>query len=182
MARVRRRRVLPLAPDWVCEILSPSTSRLDRAQKLAIYAREGVAHACSSTGRGTLEVLRLEHARWTILATRAGRTSSAPSRLPRSRSHSQRSGPTESGPGPTRAAPRAQEERQATTSGSTEPASSFTSYEPRSPLAARTSRDHPATLTSNPMTPAHVSTRARHRDESGREHVAERDQRVMTTT
>ncbi len=32
-----------MAPDWVCEILSPSTRRLDRGPKMTIYAREGVA-------------------------------------------------------------------------------------------------------------------------------------------
>ena len=30
------------APDWVCEVLSPSTRRIDRNEKRAIYAREGV--------------------------------------------------------------------------------------------------------------------------------------------
>ena len=59
-------------PDWVCEILSPSTSSLDRVQKLAIYAREQVPHAwlIDPLAR-TLEVLRLETGRWTILATHA---------------------------------------------------------------------------------------------------------------
>jgi Uma2 family endonuclease len=62
----------PVAPDWVCEILSPSTSSLDRKQKLAIYAREGVSHAwlIDPLAR-TLEELRLESGRWTILATHA---------------------------------------------------------------------------------------------------------------
>jgi Uma2 family endonuclease len=31
-----------LAPDWVCEILSPSTTATDRAVKMPIYAREQV--------------------------------------------------------------------------------------------------------------------------------------------
>lgn len=31
-----------LAPDWVCEVISPSTARLDRSAKLPVYAREGV--------------------------------------------------------------------------------------------------------------------------------------------
>jgi Uma2 family endonuclease len=33
-----------LAPDWICEVLSPRTARLDRAEKLAVYAREHVGH------------------------------------------------------------------------------------------------------------------------------------------
>lgn len=33
-----------VVPDWVCEVLSPSTSRLDWAKKLPIYARNGVRH------------------------------------------------------------------------------------------------------------------------------------------
>lgn len=32
-------------PDWVCEILSPGTARLDRVEKMPIYAAMGVAHA-----------------------------------------------------------------------------------------------------------------------------------------
>ncbi len=31
-------------PDWLCEILSPSTKRLDRFEKLPIYAEFGVKH------------------------------------------------------------------------------------------------------------------------------------------
>ena len=33
------------APDWVCEILSSSTARLDRAEKMPIYLEAGVSHA-----------------------------------------------------------------------------------------------------------------------------------------
>ncbi len=32
-------------PDWVCEILSPSTARQDRIEKMPIYAQQGVAHS-----------------------------------------------------------------------------------------------------------------------------------------
>jgi Uma2 family endonuclease len=62
----------PLAPDWVCEIVSPSTASLDRVKKLAVYAREQVAHAwlLDPLAR-TLEVLRLERGRWSIIATNA---------------------------------------------------------------------------------------------------------------
>ena len=34
-----------LAPDWLCEVLSPSTEEHDRQVKMPIYAREGVRHA-----------------------------------------------------------------------------------------------------------------------------------------
>ncbi len=33
---------IELPPDWVCEISSPSTVKLDRTRKTVIYAREGV--------------------------------------------------------------------------------------------------------------------------------------------
>ena len=73
MPRVPDTAYFALAPDWVCEILSPSTASLDRVKKLAIYAREQVPHAwlIDPLAR-TLEVLRLENGRWTILATHAG--------------------------------------------------------------------------------------------------------------
>jgi Uma2 family endonuclease len=63
----------PLAPDWVCEIVSPSTASLDRVKKLTIYAREQVAYAwIIDPDPRTLEVLRLDAGRWTILATHSG--------------------------------------------------------------------------------------------------------------
>jgi Uma2 family endonuclease len=56
-----------LAPDWVCEILSPSTERIDRARKLGIYARERVAHVwLISPENRTLEVLALDGASFVI--------------------------------------------------------------------------------------------------------------------
>jgi Uma2 family endonuclease len=64
---------LTVAPDWICEVLSPSTATIDRSKKLRIYAREGVAHAwlIDPIAR-MLEVMRLENGRWTILGTHAG--------------------------------------------------------------------------------------------------------------
>jgi Uma2 family endonuclease len=62
-----------LAPDWVCEVLSPSTASLDRARKLAVYAREHVSHAwLVDPAARTLEVLRLEGTRWAIPGTWPG--------------------------------------------------------------------------------------------------------------
>ncbi len=62
-----------LAPDWICEVVSPSTAAMDRVKKLAIYARERVSHAWLVDPIAcTLEVLRLEEGRWTILSTWSG--------------------------------------------------------------------------------------------------------------
>ena len=58
-----------LAPDWVCEVLSPSTERVDRGKKLKAYAAAGVTHAwLVKPSDRTLEVLRLRDAAWTIVA------------------------------------------------------------------------------------------------------------------
>jgi Uma2 family endonuclease len=57
-----------LAPDWVCEVLSPSTERIDRSRKLRMYAEAGVAHAwLVHPSQRTLEVLRLRDGAWTIV-------------------------------------------------------------------------------------------------------------------
>jgi Uma2 family endonuclease len=73
MPRLPKTAYFSIAPDWVCEVTSPSTASLDRVKKLTIYAREQVGHAwlVDSIAR-TLEVLRLEAGRWTILAMHAG--------------------------------------------------------------------------------------------------------------
>ena len=61
---------LTLAPDWVCEVLSPSTERIDRSRKMRVYAREGVMHMwLLDPIVRTLEVLRLEGGRWVVLTT-----------------------------------------------------------------------------------------------------------------
>lgn len=59
-----------LAPDWVCEALSPSTSGIDRGEKMDVYAREGVVHVwlVDATLR-MLEVYRLANGAWPRLGT-----------------------------------------------------------------------------------------------------------------
>lgn len=61
---------IAVAPDWICEVLSPSTVSIDRVKKLAIYARERVAHAwlIDPIAR-TVEILRLDTGGWLIVAT-----------------------------------------------------------------------------------------------------------------
>ncbi len=59
-----------LAPDWVCEVLSPSTRRIDLHGKRPIYAREGVAHLwfIDPVDR-TLEAFELRETEWVLIAT-----------------------------------------------------------------------------------------------------------------
>ena len=64
---------LTIAPDWVCETVSPSTERLDRGKKLAVYAREGASNLWLVNPLSeTLESYRLEQGRWVVLATHVG--------------------------------------------------------------------------------------------------------------
>jgi Uma2 family endonuclease len=44
MPEVPQDAAIELAPDWVCEVLSPSTQGHDRVKKMGVYARERVAH------------------------------------------------------------------------------------------------------------------------------------------
>lgn len=54
-----------VAPDWACEILSPSTASLDRTRKMRIYARERVGHVWLIDPKAqTLEAFRLEQDLW----------------------------------------------------------------------------------------------------------------------
>ena len=58
-----------LAPDWACEVLSPSTRRLDLQGKRPIYAREGVAHLWLVDPMDrTLEVFELRDGEWVLIA------------------------------------------------------------------------------------------------------------------
>ena len=62
-----------LSPDWVCEVLSPSTSALDRGDKLKVYAREGAANVwLVDPGSQTLEVLLLDGETYRILDVFSG--------------------------------------------------------------------------------------------------------------
>lgn len=77
--RIERMPAIPdtvaatLAPDWVCEVVSPSTGRLDRTRKMPVYAREDVRHLwmVDPVAR-TLEVYRLEGASWAVAGTYGG--------------------------------------------------------------------------------------------------------------
>lgn len=65
---------MTLAPDWVCEVVSPSTAALDRVRKMPIYARDGVRHVwLAHPIDRTLEVYRLEEGRWVLAASFGGK-------------------------------------------------------------------------------------------------------------
>ncbi len=62
-----------IAPDWVCEVISPRTERVDRGKKMRIYRREGVRHAwLINPVAQTLEVYRLDDGRFWLLDTHEG--------------------------------------------------------------------------------------------------------------
>jgi Uma2 family endonuclease len=59
-----------VVPDWVCEILSPSTRAFDIGEKRAIYARHSVAHLWQvDPDARTLEAFALEGGRWVLVET-----------------------------------------------------------------------------------------------------------------
>jgi Uma2 family endonuclease len=73
MPSIPRAAFFTLAPDWVSEVISPSTGRIDRARKMRVYAREDVRNLwfVDPLAR-TLEVYRLEDTRWIVVSTHGG--------------------------------------------------------------------------------------------------------------
>ena len=61
-----------VTPDWVCEVLSPSTRQLDRGGKRMAYAREGVSHLWFvDPDARMLEAFALREGQWVLIATLA---------------------------------------------------------------------------------------------------------------
>ncbi len=64
-----------LAPDWVCEVLSPSTALKDRTLKLPIYATEGVRHVwLVNPIERSIEVFRLDGEGYRLATVVGGET------------------------------------------------------------------------------------------------------------
>lgn len=58
---------IDVAPDWVCEVLSPSTERYDRGDKRTIYADAAVGHVWHvDPVLRMLEVFELQEKRWLL--------------------------------------------------------------------------------------------------------------------
>ncbi|MFZ4699651.1 MAG: Uma2 family endonuclease, partial [Candidatus Methylumidiphilus sp.] len=55
-------------PDWVCEVLSPSTAKKDRVVKMPVYAKYGVGYLwLVDPLERTLEAFALSEGRWTVI-------------------------------------------------------------------------------------------------------------------
>ncbi len=64
---------ISVAPHWICEVLSPGTAQVDRAEKMPLYARHGVSYAwLLDPIVKTLEVFRLENGKWLVVGVYAG--------------------------------------------------------------------------------------------------------------
>lgn len=58
---------ITLVPDWICEVLSPTTARFDRAEKMPLYAASGVDLLwIVDPAMMTLEIYRREGAFWVV--------------------------------------------------------------------------------------------------------------------
>ncbi|NJN46506.1 MAG: Uma2 family endonuclease [Candidatus Competibacteraceae bacterium] len=68
MLHIPKDQRFEVVPDWVCEILSPSTAKKDRILKMPTYARYGVPYLwlVDPLAR-TLEAFALEQGRWTVI-------------------------------------------------------------------------------------------------------------------
>ncbi|MCY4659298.1 MAG: Uma2 family endonuclease [Acidobacteria bacterium] len=73
MAELPDTAYFTLPPDWVCEVLSASTRRLDLQGKRPVYAREGVGHLwLVDPANRTLEAFVLRAGQWVLNASGQG--------------------------------------------------------------------------------------------------------------
>jgi len=62
-----------IGPDWVCEVISPSTAGHDRIVKMRIYAREKVGHVwLVDPATRVIEVFRLQDGQWVLAQSAYG--------------------------------------------------------------------------------------------------------------
>lgn len=61
---------MTIAPDWICEILSPSNATTDRVEKLQTYFAAGVSHDwLVDPIEGSLEILRRTDLAYAVVQT-----------------------------------------------------------------------------------------------------------------
>jgi Uma2 family endonuclease len=64
---------IKVSPDWICEVISPSTEAEDRTRKMRLYARHEVRHYwLLNPYVRTLEAYRLEAGRWVLIGSHTG--------------------------------------------------------------------------------------------------------------
>ncbi len=57
-----------VVPDWVCEVLSPSSARVDRIVKMPLYAQLGVLHLwLIDPNLQTIEAFQLHDSHWLLI-------------------------------------------------------------------------------------------------------------------
>ncbi|MEN6441928.1 MAG: Uma2 family endonuclease, partial [Syntrophobacter sp.] len=58
---------ISVSPDWVCEVLSPGTLRVDRGKKMPLYGQNAVGHPwlIDAVARN-LDIFRHEAGRWVV--------------------------------------------------------------------------------------------------------------------
>lgn len=70
--RLEETNWISVAPNWVCEILSPSTFRNDKVKKMPLYGRHAVDHIWLIDPLvKTMDAFRLESGRWFLLGSYA---------------------------------------------------------------------------------------------------------------
>lgn len=73
MPRIPDEAFFTLVPSWICEVLSPSTSGVDRVKKMPLYAELGVSHFwLIDPIHRTLEIYSNDHLSWRLVKTYAG--------------------------------------------------------------------------------------------------------------
>jgi Uma2 family endonuclease len=70
LAALSRKEWMSIPPDWVCEVLSPSTARVDKVRKMPIYAQYAIPYIWLLDPLSkTLDVFKLESGKWALLAS-----------------------------------------------------------------------------------------------------------------
>jgi Uma2 family endonuclease len=70
LAELPDKAFFEVAPDWICEVISPSAEKYDKGDKRPIYAHYAVPHLWHVDPRAkTLEVFRLQGRDWLLTHT-----------------------------------------------------------------------------------------------------------------
>ncbi len=63
---------IDVIPDWVCEVISPSTAKIDRTKKMSLYGVYEVPYVwLIDPNTKTLEAFKLQEGKWMLLGSYA---------------------------------------------------------------------------------------------------------------